>query len=93
MHGFAFGTSLSKPMRDMVAALLPGDGNVFEHEAWASQAVVDAVEGVPLMTPDEPSVSPEGSAGDTLQKALSPVFDGVMLEIAVPTVNVNGEPV
>ena len=53
---------------------------------------MDAVEGVPLMTPDEPSVSPEGSAGDTLQKALSPVFEGVMLEIAVPTVNVNDEP-
>ena len=38
--------SLSKPMRDMVAALLPGDGigNVFENEAWTSPAVVDAVE-------------------------------------------------
>ena len=46
VHGFAFGTSLSKPMRDMVAALLPGDGigNVFENEAWTSPAVVDAVE-------------------------------------------------
>ena len=33
-------------MRDMVAALLPGDGigNVFENEAWTSPAVVDAVE-------------------------------------------------
>ena len=44
VHGFAFGTSLSKPMRDMVAALLPGAESVFEHEAWASEAVVDAVE-------------------------------------------------
>ena len=35
----------------------------------------------------------EGSEGDTLQKALSPVLVGVMLEMAVPTVNVNGEPV
>ena len=44
VHGFAFGTSLSKPMRDMVAALLPGAESVFEHEAWASPAVEDAVE-------------------------------------------------
>ena len=44
VHGFAFGTSLSKPMRDVVAALLPGAESVFEHEAWASPAVVDAVE-------------------------------------------------
>ncbi len=37
VHGFAFGTSLSKPMRDMVAALLPGAESVLEHEAWAAR--------------------------------------------------------
>ena len=44
------------------------------------------------MTPPEPKLRPEGSEGDTLQKALSPVLVGVMLEMGVPTVNVNGEP-
>ena len=44
VHGFAFGTSLSKPMRDVVAALLPGDESAFESEAWTSQAVLDAVD-------------------------------------------------
>ena len=34
-----------------------------------------------------------GRAGDTLQNALSPVFEGVMLAMGVPCVNVNGEPV
>ena len=55
--------------------------------------VVDAAVGVPLITPLELMLRPDGSEGDELQKALSPVFDGVMLEMGVPTVNVNGEPV
>ena len=56
-------------------------------------AVVDAAVGVPLITPVELMLRPDGSEGDELQKALSPVFDGVMLEMGAPTVNVNGEPV
>lgn len=55
-------------------------------------AVADVALGVPLMTPLELKLRPEGRDGDALQKALSPVFEGVMLEIGVPTVNVNGEP-
>ena len=49
--------------------------------------------GVPLMTPLELKLSPDGREGDTDQKALSPVLVGVMLEIAAPSVNVNDEPV
>ena len=45
------------------------------------------------MTPPAPRLRPEGREGETLQKAVSPVLVGVMLEMAVPTVNVNGEPV
>ena len=56
-------------------------------------AVVEIADGVPLMTPLELRLRPDGREGDTLQKALSPVFEGVMLVIGVPTVNVNGEPV
>ena len=56
-------------------------------------AVVEIADGVPLMTPLELKLRPDGREGDTLQKALSPVFEGVMLVIGVPTVNVNGEPV
>jgi len=48
--------------------------------------------GVPLMTPVELRLRPEGREGDADQKALSPVLVGVMLEIAAPCVNVNGEP-
>lgn len=44
VHGFAFGTCLSKSMREAVVALLPGDESVFAHEAWSSAAVVDEVE-------------------------------------------------
>lgn len=55
-------------------------------------AVADVALGVPLMTPLELKLRPEGRDGDALQKALSPVFEGVMLVIGVPTVNVNGEP-
>ena len=44
VHGFGFGTSLSKQMRSVVAALLPGDETVFNHEAWGSQEVVEEVE-------------------------------------------------
>ena len=47
---------------------------------------------MPLITPLELKLRPEGRDGDTLQKALSPVFEGVMLVIAAPTVYVNGEP-
>ena len=55
-------------------------------------AVADVALGVPLMTPLELKLRPEGRDGDALQKALSPVFEGVMLVIGAPTVNVNGEP-
>ena len=44
VHGFAFGTTLTKPMRDLVASLLPGDERVFQNEAWASEAVITEVE-------------------------------------------------
>ena len=47
---------------------------------------------MPLITPLELKLRPEGREGDTLQKALSPVFEGVMLVIAVFSVNVNGDP-
>ena len=56
-------------------------------------AVADGVVGIPLITPLELKLSPDGREGDTDQKALSPVLVGVMLEIAAPSVNVNGEPV
>ena len=56
-------------------------------------AVVAVAVGVPLITPLELKLSPDGREGDTDQKALSPVLVGVMLEIAAPSVNVNGEPV
>jgi hypothetical protein len=56
-------------------------------------AVAAVAVGVPLMTPLELKLSPAGREGDELQKALSPVFEGVMLVIGVPTANVNGEPV
>ena len=56
-------------------------------------AVEDVAVGVPLMTPVELMLRPDGREGDELQKALSPVFEGVMLVIGVPTANVNGEPV
>ena len=55
-------------------------------------AVVDATVGVPLITPLELMLRPDGREGDVLQKALSPVLEGVMLVIGVPTENVNGEP-
>lgn len=55
-------------------------------------AVADVAVGVPLITPLELKLSPAGREGDELQKALSPVLEGVMLVIGVPTVNVNGEP-
>lgn len=45
------------------------------------------------MTPVELMLRPDGREEDTDQKALSPVFEGVILVIGVPTVNVNGEPV
>ena len=45
------------------------------------------------MTPLELMLRPDGREEDTDQKALSPVFEGVILVIGVPTVNVNGEPV
>ncbi len=45
------------------------------------------------MTPIVFKLSPDGSEGDADQKALSPVLVGVMLEIAVPSVNTKGEPV
>ena len=48
--------------------------------------------GVPLMTPLELKLSPDGREGDTDQKALSPALVGVILEIATPSVDVNGEP-
>ena len=51
-----------------------------------------SAEGVPLMTPVELRLRPEGREGDADQKALSPVLVGVILEIAAPSVNVNGEP-
>lgn len=44
------------------------------------------------MTPVPLMLRPDGKE-DTDQKALSPVFEGVILVIGVPTVNVNGEPV
>jgi hypothetical protein len=47
---------------------------------------------VPLITPLELKLRPEGREGDTLQKALSPELVGVRLEIAVFSVNVNGDP-
>ena len=56
-------------------------------------AVADVAVGVPLITPLELKLRPEGRDGETLQKALSPVLEGVMLVIGVPTANVNGEPV
>ena len=56
-------------------------------------AEADVAVGVPLITPVELKPRPEGRDGETLQKELSPVLEGVMLEIGVPTVNVNGEPV
>ena len=56
-------------------------------------AVADVAVGVPLMTPVELMLRPDGSEGEELQKALSPVFEGVILVIGVPTENVNGEPV
>ena len=56
-------------------------------------AVEDVAVGVPLMTPVELMLRPDGREGDELQKALSPVFEGVMLVIGVPTANVSGEPV
>ena len=56
-------------------------------------AVVEIADGVPLITPLELRLKPDGREGETLQKELSPVFEGVMLVIGVPTVNVNGEPV
>tara|TARA_B100000927_G_scaffold260538_1_gene230191 strand:- start:240 stop:461 length:222 start_codon:yes stop_codon:yes gene_type:complete len=55
-------------------------------------AVVNAAVGVPVITPLELRLSPDGREGDELQKALSPVLEGVMLVIGVPTENVNGEP-
>ena len=49
--------------------------------------------GVPEMTPVEPSMfNPEGSDGDTLQRALSPELEGVMEEMATSLLKVNGEP-
>ena len=45
-------------------------------------AVADVALGVPLMTPLELKLRPEGRDGDALQKALSPVFEGVMDDIA-----------
>ena len=48
--------------------------------------------GVPLITPDELRLRPEGREGDTLQNAVSPELVGVRLEIAVFSVNVNGDP-
>ena len=56
-------------------------------------AVVNAAVGVPLITPLELKLRPEGRDGETPQKALSPVLEGVILVIGVPTENVNGEPV
>ena len=44
------------------------------------------------MTPVELKLRPEGRDGDTLQKAVSPELVGVRLEIAVFSVNVNGDP-
>ena len=44
LHGFAFGTTLSKPMRDAVAELLPGDQSVFTHDAWTSPEVQSEVD-------------------------------------------------
>ena len=44
------------------------------------------------MTPVELRLRPEGREGDTLQKAVSPELVGVMLEMRVPSVNVNGDP-
>ena len=55
-------------------------------------AVVDATVGVPLITPLELMLRPDGREGDELQKALSPGLEGVRLVIGVPTENVNGEP-
>ena len=55
-------------------------------------AAVDAAVGVPLITPVELMLRPDGREGDELQKALSPVLEGVMLVIGVSTENVNGEP-
>ena len=56
-------------------------------------AVADGVVGIPLITPLELKLSPDGREGDTDKKALSPVLVGAMLEIAAPSVNVNDESV
>ena len=55
-------------------------------------AVEACAVGVPLMTPVELRLRPEGRDGDTLQKAVSPELEGVMDDIATSWLKVNGEP-
>ena len=55
-------------------------------------AVEACAVGVPLITPVELRLRPEGRDGDTLQKAVSPELEGVMDDIATSWLKVNGEP-